>query len=286
MSPTLVNIAAAGIGAAVTLLVAYLAGLRRAFAVRAAAMQVVSRDLGFAAGVIEAYLEQKHLWGAQYRLAPVSWKQYRGDLASHLSEASWTDLHELTTRLEVVDRWAEELRDAAQDPDEEFEENLRDLAAWIPVSTERLDLALHGSRAKFRRGRVVAIGAAAVAAIALAVTLVASSSQPEPPVTRASLASALEKRVPGTQMAICDESAELEGAYVCTLTSSACGGRLEASAGSRPSCSGVRRETYGVTASQRCFSASLNRVLTSGRPAPKPPGWIRRAGIKFGCLEG
>jgi hypothetical protein len=288
VSATLISFISGGIGAAVTLLVTYLAALRNAFTVRTAAMRVVSKDLGFTAALIETYQKAPgDLWGAQYSLAPAAWSTYRGDLASHLGEGSWADLQDLVMRLEVADRWAEELRNSKRKPDGEFDRNLDTLATEIKASTEALDVALVGSRTKFKRGRAFAFCAIAVALAGLIAALVVPSLGSEPVLTRASLASALGARTPGAQMAICDKSTQFEGAYLCTLTSRACDGSLEASTAAAPSCSLARRETFGVTTSGECFSASLNRVVSNGRSLPtRPPGRIRKALIKYGCIKG
>jgi hypothetical protein len=291
VSATLVGLVSAVGGGLVTLVGTYYARFRDEFAVRLGGLEVVKDELKFARSQINAFLTSGVLWTASYRLSPSTWKDYRSKLAAHLSRETWAEIQQLATRLEVVDRWADELRQSGAVFDhEKFHSELTDIRDRIMsathagtrsgTATEKLEDAIVGTRRLSIAMRLLML----VLVLGLVAAVLALVLHGSATLTTDSLARELKKQTPA-KLSICDKSVDIEGTYVCALTFPKCAFKL-APAPRDPRCSPETIAKYGVNTQHSCYSAALSDELAKGRAPPKPYPWLKRLLIRFGCIKG
>ncbi|HEY4811477.1 MAG TPA: hypothetical protein VIH71_10510 [Solirubrobacteraceae bacterium] len=318
---TSVVLASAFGGAAITLVVTYYFRLRDESAVRVGALQVVQDDLKFARDTINACLKTDEVWPASYRLAPRAWRDYRGNLASQLSPATWAEIQNLATRLEVIDRWSNELRDRGINSD--FRHELEDVRDRIGTATDKTSaddktqspsavgeqpvadgqapgkddqtlgksmqvpgplLTKLGLAIKAtRRGRTQIRILMFLLILGCVATTVALATS-KPALTSTSLAQALKDATPGAQTSICDKNDNIEGDYICAVTFPTCTFAVDPPH-ARPSCSPRTVATYDVETAARCFSAAMSREVANGTPPSKPLSWLKKLLVLSNCAK-
>ncbi len=274
MSDALYALVAALAGALLTFFTSYFGRLRGEYAARVGSMEVIKSDLQSARDLIDTALDRQEVWQAQYRLSPVGWESHRADLVSRLKPATWKALRHAVVQLQIGDAWAEERRSKGWTTP--FETNLKKRRVEVESSINELDRAMARAQLLHRSG--LTAGCAGLIAMVVGLVLIFSTGQA---LTGESLAEDIRAQIPGAGRTICDENAEVEGGFLCTVDVSACGGRIEASTDG-PSCP-AQRGLYEATSEDDCFAATLSRTASNGNTNLKPTAWWRRFIVLSGC---
>jgi hypothetical protein len=281
VSEALILLVTAFGGAAVTLLSTFAFRIRDAYSSRAAALAAVEDELKSASDKIVTALANRTLWPSALGLAGPAWRDFRGELASVLTRASWREIQSVITGLELADKWADDLRKeppvSADAPSterstadrEQFFVMLEKLGVRVKQQCAVPERGFIWTRSRLLIGRL-AVAAAASAVIVVMVVLLTAG----PVLTRTAIAHELQTQLPGATHVVCDESKADAGRYICDAAFPPCAGELSAST-TPTSCGGIKEQAFDVTTQGSCFIAKLVEQREAGQPLP-PKGKLAK----------
>jgi hypothetical protein len=282
VSDAAIALIAAFVGATVSLLGTFLSRLQDRFSSRIGAMEVVRSELQSALKKVKTTTCGGNIWPAGFPLRSRAWESHHAELASNLRRDTLRALQERIDLLEAADGWAEEVRslDDAEEEKKKFREWLPTLETELSEAISVLDDALSYSRSRYRRG----LGFATALTLGLAVVAVLVVFPSGSSTTSTSLARDLQDNIPGVSRSICEESANLDGAYQCAIEISPCHGQLEAST-NPPSCAQSKTVHIGVDTSDACYYYEFTKGSGNGRSPPEQSGGLIRKLTDWVCKK-
>jgi hypothetical protein len=205
-----------------------------------------------------------------------------------LSRGTWNQIQEVAPRLEEADRRADEVRATRSPIDDKFRAELDDLANKIgeatfedsgSIATKINDAVVGARRLPKRLGLALALLFVAIIVASILVVI------HKPTWSNDSLSRTLRTQTPGAQIAACDASTQLEGAYTCAVTFPPCA-LGPVSAKPHAACSPPLLVTYSVETHGSCYIASRTAEVVGADPPPTFFQKLLKFAVRSGCKKG